>query len=51
MFSIPLNKAYEEITKRSGYYWEQAIENFPSHQPHMALFIAFVELFSLARKN
>ncbi|HEV8273871.1 MAG TPA: hypothetical protein VGQ04_21310 [Chitinophagaceae bacterium] len=42
-------KVYEEITGRSKYYWQQAIENFPSHQPHMALFISFVELFSYAK--
>lgn len=44
-------KAYEEITQRSGYYWQQAIEKFPSHQPHMALFISFVELFSYAKNE
>jgi hypothetical protein len=44
-------KAYEEITQRSGYYWQQAIEEFPRHQPHMALFISFVELFSYARNE
>src|SRR6185369_11391706 len=35
----------------SLYYWNEAIENFPSHQPHMALFIAFAELFALARNE
>lgn len=44
-------KSYEEITQRSGYYWQQAIENYPSHQPHIALFISFVELFSHAKNE
>jgi len=44
-------KVYEEITHRSRYYWEQAIENYPLHKPHMALFISFVELFSYARNE
>jgi hypothetical protein len=41
-------KTYEELTARSDYYWQQAFEQFPTHQPHMALFISFVELFSNA---
>lgn len=46
-----LYKSYEEITGRSGYYWQKAIEDYPSHQPHMALFISFVELFGHARNE
>jgi len=46
-----LFKVYEEVTGRSDYYWKQAIESFPTHQPHMALFISFVELFSYARNE
>ena len=44
-------RVYEEITARSAYYWEQAIQYFPAHQPHMALFIAFVELLSFVKKD
>jgi len=44
-------KVYEEIMQRNGYYWQQAIEAYPTHQPHMALFIAFVELFAYAKKE
>ena len=44
-------KVYEEIVQRNWYYWQQAIEAFPTHQPHMALFIAFIELFAYAKKE
>lgn len=46
-----LYKVYEELTRQSGYYWQHAIEQYPSHQPHMALFISFVELFSFATQE
>lgn len=40
-----LNKLYESADK----YLQFALEQYPGHQPHMALFIAFLQLFNIAR--
>ncbi|MFL5740127.1 MAG: hypothetical protein ACJ75B_07910 [Flavisolibacter sp.] len=37
------------LVNESGDYMKRALENYPSHQPHMALFIAFLELFRIAQ--
>ncbi|MGL4632810.1 MAG: hypothetical protein ACRCVT_16520, partial [Leadbetterella sp.] len=42
-------QAITQIVDSSDEYFELAIEKFPRHQPHMALYIAFLELFSLAQ--
>lgn len=44
-------KAYRELAESSAYYFDNATENYPQHQPHMALFIAFSKLFSYAQKE
>jgi hypothetical protein len=44
-------KVYREITDRSDFYFAAAINNYPDHQPHMALFLAFTRLFMYAQKE
>lgn len=44
-------KAYKELTERCEFYFNAAIKNYPEHQPHMALFLTFIELFSYAQKE
>lgn len=44
-------KIYRELTESSAHYFDDAIENYPQHQPHMALFIAFIKLFGYAQKE
>lgn len=35
----------------SGDYLKRALEEYPTHQPHMALFISFLRLFNLAQQQ
>lgn len=44
-------KVYKEITDRADYYFSVATENYADHEPHMALFIAFVKLFMHVQKE
>ena len=44
-------KVYKELTDRSSFYFTTAIENYSEHQPHIALFITFIELFTFAQKE
>ncbi len=44
-------KVYKDLTARSEFYMNAALELYPEHQPHMALFIAFVKLFGYAQKE
>lgn len=44
-------KAYKDLSERGEFYFKAAIENYPDHQPHMALFIAFLQLFKYAQKE
>jgi len=37
------------VEVKSVGYMHFALEAYPSHQPHMALFITFLELFRLAQ--
>ena len=39
----------QKLTDESSNYFAFAIEQYPAHQPHMALFIAFLKLFKLAQ--
>jgi len=39
----------ELVEVKSVAYMQFALESYPAHQPHMALFIAFLELFRLAQ--
>ncbi len=39
------------VEVKSVGYMQFALEAYPSHQPHMALFIAFLELFRLAQEQ
>lgn len=43
--------AIENLTDKSESYLQFALEKYPAHQPHMALFIAFLQLFQLAQKQ
>ena len=38
-----------ELVESSESYLQYAMEQYPAHQPHMALFIAFLQLFRLAQ--
>jgi hypothetical protein len=44
-------KVYKELTERNAYYFTTALENYPEHQPHMALFLAFIKLFTYVQKE
>lgn len=44
-------KTYKELTERTNFYFTFSSEKYPQHEPHMALFIAFIELFSYAQKE
>ena len=37
------------LAEKSPGYLQYALKQYPSHQPHMALFIAFLQLFQLAQ--
>jgi len=39
------------VDVKSVGYMQFALESYPAHQPHMALFIAFLELFRLAQEQ
>lgn len=39
----------QNLVAQSGHYLQFALEQYPGHQPHMALFIAFLKLFRLAQ--
>jgi hypothetical protein len=39
------------VEVKSPGYMQFALEEYPSHQPHMALFITFLELFRLAQEQ
>ncbi|AKD55542.1 hypothetical protein [Spirosoma radiotolerans] len=41
--------ALRRLVEGSDKYMQFALEQYPAHQPHMALFIAFLELFRLAQ--
>lgn len=41
----------ERQTNKSEAYLQFALEQYPAHQPHMALFIAFLQLFQLAQQQ
>ena len=35
----------------AGKYMEYAMEKYPAHQPHMALFLSFLQLFAIAQEQ
>jgi hypothetical protein len=41
----------KQLVEKSDKYMSFALEQYPAHQPHMALFIAFLELFRLAQEQ
>lgn len=41
----------KELVERSESYMQYALEQYPAHQPHMALFISFLQLFRLAQEQ
>jgi hypothetical protein len=41
----------KQIVKKGDEYLYTAIEKYPRHQPHVALFITFLELFRLAQEQ
>jgi hypothetical protein len=41
----------QKLTTESSQYFTYALEQYPAHQPHMALFIAFLKLFKLAQEQ
>ncbi len=48
------NNFFSFLTKlvaNSDSYLQFALEQYPAHQPHMALFIAFLQLFQLAQQQ
>jgi hypothetical protein len=44
-------KAYTQLYESSDAWLSNSLNNFPEHQPHMALFICFIELFQLAQNE
>lgn len=40
-----------QLVQNSESYMHFALEQYPSHQPHMALFISFLKLFQLAQEQ
>ncbi|MDH3974148.1 MAG: baseplate J/gp47 family protein [Deltaproteobacteria bacterium] len=43
--------AIGKIVDSAPAYMEEALEKYPQHQPHMALFLAFLKLFQYARDH
>lgn len=41
----------ETVVNKGEDYLQFALERYPAHQPHMALFIAFLKLFQLAQQQ
>ncbi len=41
----------QSLIDQSDKYFTYAMEQYPAHQPHMALFIAFVKIFQLAKEQ
>ena len=39
----------QQLVEKSESYLKFALESYPAHQPHMALFISFLQLFQLAQ--
>ena len=39
------------IIQQADDYLEESLEQFPSHQPHMGLFLAFLKMFQLAQNH
>ncbi len=39
------------VNVKAELYMQVALETYPAHQPHMALFIAFLQLFQIAQKQ
>lgn len=45
------NNTLIQLVKNSPIYLKESLENYPNHQPHMVLFIAFILLFKYAQDN
>ncbi|MCF0048666.1 hypothetical protein LXM25_01275 [Dyadobacter sp. LJ53] len=50
IFNATLHVLTNIVTKAEGYL-SISIEKYPKHQPHIALFIAFLELFRIAQRQ
>ena len=50
IFNSFYNFLSQLLTSSEG-YMQFALEKYPAHQPHMALFIAFLQLFNLAQQQ
>lgn len=44
-------KTLEELVNHSEAYLQYAMEQYPEHKPHMALFISFLQLFLIAQEQ
>ncbi len=40
-----------QIINQTPHFFEETIQNWPSHEPHMALFLAFLQLYKVAQKQ
>jgi hypothetical protein len=51
----PISEAYynalSKIVNSSPGYMKESLEKYPSHQPHFALLLSFLELFKYAQEN
>ena len=46
-----LNKLIAALGKEAPVYLEQTLTDWPDHEPHMALFLAFLQLFRIAQDH
>jgi hypothetical protein len=46
-----LNKLLAALGKEAPTYLEETLTNWPHHEPHMALFLAFLQLFRIAQDH
>ena len=46
-----LLSAYQRITYEAPRFLEETLENWPNHQPHIALYLGFIKLFRFAQDN
>ncbi len=50
VFDTLLN-VFEKIAAEAPGYLEKTLEDWPGHEPHIALYLAFIKLFRYAQKN
>ncbi|MDX2304719.1 MAG: hypothetical protein NW226_18055 [Microscillaceae bacterium] len=44
-------KAINDLLLKADYYLQEALNNYPNHPPHLALYLTFLQLTNLAREQ